>query len=57
VEIAIVVLLCELIVSGVHETDWHQVLTVCLFIATAALLMVVVRVWLTAQLRGGRSGS
>jgi len=45
VEIAIVsvlreVVLREVIESGVLETDWHQVLAVCLFLvlATAALL-------------------
>jgi hypothetical protein len=41
VEIAIVSVLREVIVSGVLETDWHQVLAVCLFLATAALLLVV----------------
>jgi uncharacterized membrane protein (DUF373 family) len=45
VEIAIVSVLREVIVRGVLETDWRQVLAVCLFLATAALLMVV-RVWL-----------
>jgi uncharacterized membrane protein (DUF373 family) len=33
VEIAIVSVLREVIVSGVLETDWHQVLAVCLFLA------------------------
>lgn len=51
VEIAIVSVLREVIVSGVLETDWHQVLAVCLFLATAALLMVV-RVWLPPTFAG-----
>jgi hypothetical protein len=33
VEIAIVSVLREVIVSGVLEADWHQVLAVCLFLA------------------------
>jgi hypothetical protein len=33
VEIAIVSVPLEVIVSGVLETDWHQVLAVCLFLA------------------------
>jgi hypothetical protein len=33
VEIAIVSVLREVIVSGVLETDWPQVLAVCLFLA------------------------
>ena len=51
VEIAIVSVLREVIVSGVLETDWHQVLAVCLFLATAALLLVV-RVWLPPTFAG-----
>ncbi len=45
VEVSIVSVLREVIVSGVLETDWRQILAVCLFLATAALLLVV-RVWL-----------
>lgn len=51
VEIAIVSVLREVIVSGVLETDWRQILAVCLFLATAALLMVV-RVWLPPTFEG-----
>jgi len=51
VEIAIVSVLREVIVRGVLETDWHQILAVCLFLATAALLMVV-RVWLPPTFEG-----
>ncbi|MCP9916241.1 phosphate-starvation-inducible PsiE family protein [Cyanobium sp. ATX 6F1] len=45
VEVAIVSVLREVIVRGVLETDWHQTLAVCLFLATMAGLLVV-RVWL-----------
>jgi hypothetical protein len=45
VEIAIVSVLREVIVQGVLETEWQQILAVCLFLTTMALLMVV-RVWL-----------
>lgn len=38
VEIAIVSVLREVIVNGVLETAWQQMLAVCLFLATAALL-------------------
>ena len=51
VALAIVSVLREVTVSGVLETDWHQVLAVCLFLATAALLMVV-RVWLPPTFAG-----
>ncbi len=51
VEIAIVSVLREVIVNGVLETDWRQILAVCLFLATAALLMVV-RVWLPPTFAG-----
>ena len=45
VEIAIVSVLREVIVRGVLETDWHQIVAVCFFLVTMALLLVV-RVWL-----------
>lgn len=51
VEIAIVSVLREVIVNGVLETDWQQILAVCLFLATMALLMVV-RVWLPPTFAG-----
>jgi uncharacterized membrane protein (DUF373 family) len=51
VEVAIVSVLREVIVSGVLETDWRQILAVCLFLATAALLLVV-RVWLPPTFAG-----
>jgi len=51
VEIAIVSVLREVIVNGVLETEWQQILAVCVFLATAALLMVV-RVWLPPTFAG-----
>jgi uncharacterized membrane protein (DUF373 family) len=51
VEIAIVSVLREVIVGGVLETDWRQILAVCLFLATAAPLLVV-RVWLPPTFEG-----
>ncbi len=45
VEIVIVSVLREVIVNGVLDTEWQQILAVCLFLATTALLLVV-RVWL-----------
>ncbi len=51
VEIAIVSVLREVIVRGVLETDWQQILAVCLFLATMALLLVV-RVWLPPTFEG-----
>jgi hypothetical protein len=51
VEIAIVSVLREVIVNGVLETDWQQMLALCLFLATCALLLVV-RVWLPPTFEG-----
>ena len=51
VEIAIVSVLREVIVSGVLETDWQQMLALCLFLATCALLLIV-RVWLPPTFEG-----
>ncbi|CAK6694437.1 hypothetical protein WH5701_04745 [Synechococcus sp. WH 5701] len=51
VEIAIVSVLREVIVNGVLETDWHQILAVCMFLITMAVLMVV-RVWLPPTFAG-----
>ncbi len=51
VEIAIVSVLREVIVRGVLETDWQQILAVCLFLSTMALLLVV-RVWLPPTFEG-----
>jgi uncharacterized membrane protein (DUF373 family) len=51
VEIAIVSVLREVIVKGVLETDWRQILAVCLFLMAMAVLMVV-RVWLPPTFAG-----
>ncbi len=51
VEVAIVSVLREVIVNGVLEIDWHQILAVCLFLVTMAVLMVV-RVWLPPTFAG-----
>jgi uncharacterized membrane protein (DUF373 family) len=51
VEIAIVSVLREVIVNGVLETDWQQMVALCLFLATCALLLVV-RVWLPPTFEG-----
>ena len=51
VEIAIVSVLREVIVKGVLETDWHQMLAVCVFLMAMALLLVV-RVWLPPTFEG-----
>jgi len=51
VEIAIVSVLREVIVNGVLQTDWHQILAVCMFLITMALLLVV-RVWLPPTFAG-----
>ena len=51
VEIAIVSVLREVIVRGVLETDWRQMLAVCLFLMAMAVLMVV-RVWLPPTFEG-----
>lgn len=51
VEIAIVSVLREVIVNGGLESDWRQILAVCLFLATAALLRVV-HVWLPPTFAG-----
>jgi uncharacterized membrane protein (DUF373 family) len=51
VETAIVSVLREAIVNGVLETDWQQMLALCLFLATCALLLVV-RVWLPPTFEG-----
>jgi uncharacterized membrane protein (DUF373 family) len=51
VEIAIVSVLREVIVRGVLETDWRQIMAVCVFLMALALLMVV-RVWLPPTFAG-----
>lgn len=45
VEVSIVSVLREVIVKGILEIPWSQVLVTCIFLATLAFLLVV-RVWL-----------
>ncbi len=51
VEVSIVSALREIIVHGILETPWLQVLMACLFLSTLALLLVV-RVWLPPTFEG-----
>jgi uncharacterized membrane protein (DUF373 family) len=51
VEVAIVSVLREVIVKGVLEVEWHQVMATCAFLISMALLMVV-RVWLPPTFEG-----
>ncbi|MCP9850348.1 phosphate-starvation-inducible PsiE family protein [Cyanobium sp. Morenito 9A2] len=51
VEIAIVSALREVIVKGVLEADWRQILAVCAFLMAMAVLLVV-RVWLPPTFAG-----
>ncbi len=51
VEVSIVSALREIIVHGILETAWLQVLMTCLFLGTLALLLVV-RVWLPPTFEG-----
>ncbi len=51
VEVAIVSVLREVIVRGVLEVEWTQVLATCAFLMVMALLLVV-RVWLPPTFSG-----
>lgn len=51
VEVAIVSVLREVIVRGVLETNWTQVLATCAFLLVLGVLMVV-RVWLPPTFEG-----
>ncbi|PZD70330.1 hypothetical protein C1752_14075 [Acaryochloris thomasi RCC1774] len=51
VEVSIVSALREVIVNGILEIPWLQVLMTCLFLGTLALLLVV-RVWLPPTFEG-----
>jgi uncharacterized membrane protein (DUF373 family) len=51
VEVAIVSVLREVIVRGVLEVHWSQVLATCAFLMVMALLLVV-RVWLPPTFQG-----
>lgn len=51
VEITIVSVLREVIVKGILEIEWKQVMVTCAFLLVMAVLMVV-RVWLPITLEG-----
>ncbi len=51
VEVAIVSVLREVIVRGVLEVEWTQVLATCAFLMVMALLLIV-RVWLPPTFSG-----
>lgn len=51
VEVSIVSVLREVIVHGILEIPWQQVLVSCVFLMTLALLLVV-RVWLPPTFEG-----
>ncbi len=51
VEVAIVSVLREVIVKGVLEVEWQQIMAACAFLISMAILMVV-RVWLPPTFEG-----
>lgn len=51
VEVSIVSILREIIVKGILETPWSQVLATCSFLLVLAVLLVV-RVWLPPTFEG-----
>jgi uncharacterized membrane protein (DUF373 family) len=51
VEVAIVSVLREVIVRGVLEVQWQQIMAACAFLISMAILMVV-RVWLPPTFEG-----
>lgn len=51
VEVSIVSVLREVIVHGILETPWQQILVACVFLMTLAFLLVV-RVWLPPTFEG-----
>ncbi|GFE70779.1 phosphate-starvation-inducible PsiE family protein [Chroococcus sp. FPU101] len=51
VEVSIVSVLREVIVRGVLETNWHQVLASCAFLMVLGFLLVI-RVWLPPTFEG-----
>jgi uncharacterized membrane protein (DUF373 family) len=51
VEVAIVSVLREIIVRGILETQWTQVLATCSFLIALSILMIV-RVWLPPTFEG-----
>ena len=51
VEVAIVSVLREVIVKGILEVQWQQVMATCAFLISMAILMVV-RVWIPPTFEG-----
>jgi uncharacterized membrane protein (DUF373 family) len=51
VEVAIVSVLREVIVKGVLEVEWQQVIATCAFLLSMAVLLVV-RVWIPPTFEG-----
>ncbi|PSF36050.1 hypothetical protein C7H19_15015 [Aphanothece hegewaldii CCALA 016] len=51
VEVSIVSVLREVIVGGVLETSWYQVLAACAFLTVLGLLLVI-RVWIPPTFEG-----
>lgn len=51
VEVSIVSVLREIIVQGVLETTWYQVLAACAFLSVLGLLLVI-RVWIPPTFEG-----
>jgi uncharacterized membrane protein (DUF373 family) len=51
VEVAIVSVLREIIVKGILEVQWQQVMATCAFLISMAILMVV-RVWIPPTFEG-----
>jgi uncharacterized membrane protein (DUF373 family) len=51
VEVAIVSVLREVIVQGVLEVEWKQVIATCVFLISMAILLVV-RVWIPPTFEG-----
>ncbi len=51
VEVSIVSVLREIIVKGILETPWSQILATCSFLLVLAVLLIV-RVWLPATFEG-----
>jgi len=51
VEVSIVSVLREVIVGGVLETDWSQILSACAFLLVMGVLLII-RVWIPPTFRG-----
>jgi uncharacterized membrane protein (DUF373 family) len=54
VEVSIVSVLREVIVRGVLEVPWSQILAACAFLLVLATILVV-RVWVVLKRKGGEN--